>query len=174
VYTAAYSNPVSLTPTDVALIGKAAKTLDIAAYSLTDPPVIQAIALAAQRGVRVRIYLDRNELAVSIRATRTIEASPIGPLLTQSNIAIKVKESTVLMHLKSYCVDAATLRDGSANLTRPGDDEQDNSLTQTDDPAALAAFQSKFEAMWSRADNLSPFQITVAQQTFHVTAKARR
>ena len=70
------------------------------------------------------------------------------------NITIKVKHSMILMHLKSYLVDSRILRDGSANFSPMGESEQDNSVTFTDDTAAVSAFSAKFEAMWARPDNL--------------------
>jgi phosphatidylserine/phosphatidylglycerophosphate/cardiolipin synthase-like enzyme len=45
---------------DVALIDSAAREIDMAAYVLTDWPVMQALTRAADRGVKVRIYLDGN------------------------------------------------------------------------------------------------------------------
>jgi phosphatidylserine/phosphatidylglycerophosphate/cardiolipin synthase-like enzyme len=40
---------------DVALIDRAEREIDIAAYVLTDWPVMQALTRAADRGVKVRI-----------------------------------------------------------------------------------------------------------------------
>ena len=42
--------------------------IDIAAYVLTDWPVIQALTRAADRGMRVRFYLDATQLAEHGRA----------------------------------------------------------------------------------------------------------
>jgi phosphatidylserine/phosphatidylglycerophosphate/cardiolipin synthase-like enzyme len=48
---------------DVALIDGADHEIDLAAYVLTDWPVMQALMRAADRGVKVRIYLDGTQLA---------------------------------------------------------------------------------------------------------------
>ena len=48
---------------DVALIDSAEHEIDMAAYVLTDWPVMQALTRAADRGVKVRIYLDGTQLA---------------------------------------------------------------------------------------------------------------
>jgi phosphatidylserine/phosphatidylglycerophosphate/cardiolipin synthase-like enzyme len=45
---------------DVALIGEAAKQIDMAAYVLTDSAVIEALRDASARGVKVRIWRDAN------------------------------------------------------------------------------------------------------------------
>jgi phosphatidylserine/phosphatidylglycerophosphate/cardiolipin synthase-like enzyme len=48
----------NLEQADVALIDRAEHDIDIAAYVLTDWPVMRALIRAAGRGVRVRIYMD--------------------------------------------------------------------------------------------------------------------
>jgi phosphatidylserine/phosphatidylglycerophosphate/cardiolipin synthase-like enzyme len=47
----------------VSLIDTARKEIDFAAYVLTDWPVMQALTRAADRGVKVHIYLDGSRLA---------------------------------------------------------------------------------------------------------------
>ena len=177
MYTTHYSNPGSLVGIDLGIIGGAKKTLDIAAYALEDSEIVQAIAQAGARGAAVRLYLDRTELEAAARGDATLGRWPGHVLMGAANVQIKVKESSILMHLKSYCVDSAQLRDGSANFSLMGEIEQDNSLTVTDDAAAVAAFQAKFEAMWARPDNLSPSQAvqprtTGTAQAFHPARRA--
>ena len=172
MYTTHYSNPGSLVGIDLSIIGSAKKTLDVAAYALVDTDIIQAILKAAATGVSVRLYLDRTELEAATRGDPSLARWPGHVLMGVPNVQIKVKESSILMHLKSYLVDGATLRDGSANFSPEGEIQQDNSLTVTDDTAAVAAFQSKFETMWARPDNLTVPQAvqpraTGTAQAFH-------
>ena len=76
-----------------------------------------------------------------------------------ANISIKVKGSTALAHLKSYCVDCSTpghgtvLRDGSANWSVQGERVQDNSLILVRDASLEAGFEANFAALWARANN---------------------
>ena len=58
-----YSPGENLETTDVALIGEAAKQIDMAAYVLTDSAVIDALRTASARGVKVRIWRDVNMAA---------------------------------------------------------------------------------------------------------------
>jgi phosphatidylserine/phosphatidylglycerophosphate/cardiolipin synthase-like enzyme len=153
-----YSNPANLAPLDAGLIAQAQKTLDFAAYSLTDPAVITAIKARAAAGVAIRIYLDRSEIEAEARGNPAMPTCPLSQLFNTAGIELRVKRSMILMHLKSYCVDGATLRDGSANFSPQGEFEQDNSHQTIQDPAQLAAFTAKFEAMWARPDNLSVAQ----------------
>ena len=155
MYTTHYSNPGSLVPIDLSIISTAKKSLDVAAYTLVDAEIVQAILAAAQRGVLVRLYVDRTELEAEAHGDATLNGKPLAALLNLPALSIKVKESSILMHLKSYCVDGTVLRSGSTNFSPLGESEQDNDLILTDDPAAVALFKAKFEAMWARPDNLS-------------------
>src|SRR5215471_18780897 len=57
-----YAPAENLEHVDVALIDSAQHEIDFAAYVLTDWPVIQALTRAADRGAKVRIYLDGGRL----------------------------------------------------------------------------------------------------------------
>jgi phosphatidylserine/phosphatidylglycerophosphate/cardiolipin synthase-like enzyme len=58
-----YAPIENLEHVDVALIDRAEHEIDMAAYVLTDWPVMQALTRAADRGVAIRIYLDGTQLA---------------------------------------------------------------------------------------------------------------
>ena len=128
---------------DVGLIGEAGEALDVAAYVLTDLSVIDALTLAAQRGVRVRIYrghLDRPDGAAA--------ATALGAL-TAAGAEIRVRPAGApLMHLKAYCVDGHLLRFGAANFSHSGLTEQANDLDILRGPGVCASFEAAFERMW--------------------------
>ena len=165
-----YTNPADVSQQDVDNISAARSTLDIAAYTLTHGGIIAAVAGRARAGVKVRLYLDRTEIEAEARGDATLAHCQLGVLLSTPNVQIKVKASSILMHLKSYCVDDKLLRDGSANFSPLGEGEQDNSMLVTDDSGALALWQCKFEAMWARQDNLSVSQAILES---HRTVPAR-
>ena|ERR1700758_840663 len=58
-----YAPGENLEHIDVELIDAAKHEIDLAAYVLTDWPVMQAVKRAADRGVKVRIYLDGTPFA---------------------------------------------------------------------------------------------------------------
>lgn len=153
-----YSNPQSLIPADVTYLRTAQKSIDLAAYTLTEPTLIAELVAAAQRGVAIRLYLDRSELCSEAHHDDTGIKLPIHPLLIQPQVTAKVKHSLILMHLKAYCVDSTTVRTGSANFSPLGETQQDNEATWTDDAEDLQKFRDKFDAMWNRTDNLTVLQ----------------
>ena len=166
-----YTNPIDVSQADAAAITAATATIDFAAYSLTHPGVIATLIQRAQAGVKIRLYLDRTELEAEARGNPQLSNSPLGPLLSTANVQTKVKESSILMHLKSYLVDGKVLRDGSANFSPLGESEQDNSMLLTDDGPTVELFESKFEMMWNRTDNISPAQAIQSSARVHSAAR---
>lgn len=150
-----YSNPTNIVPKDVSVIDSAKVSIDFAAYALVEPLAIAALTRAAQRGVVIRLYLDRSELCAEAHHDDTGVRLPAHPLTIQPAVTSKVKHSIILMHLKSYCVDSAVVRSGSANFSTLGETQQDNEASWDDDPDLVAQFRSKFEQMWARPDNLT-------------------
>jgi hypothetical protein len=160
-----YSPDTNLETLDVAALGTARHSIDLAAFSLTDQAIIAKLADRASHGVAVRIYLDRGELQSECRGDATCARSPIHALIGLPGVEIRVKYSKVLMHLKSYVVDAAIERDGSANFSEQGEYRQDNSAIFTTAQSAVVGFEQKFQAMWSRKDNLSVAQAVAVSPT---------
>ena len=141
-----YAPAENLERIDVALIDRAEHAVDMAAYVLTDVPVIEALTRAAQRGAAVRILLDREQFehARESEIFHTLETTP--------GVTIRIKRSKVYMHLKSYAVDAHWLRTGAANLSASGLKRQDNDLVLVDDPALAAGFARTFEPIFADAE----------------------
>lgn len=130
---------------DARLINSARHSIDMAAYVLTDRGLVSALGRAAMRGVRVRVYLDGEELARN---------APILDIAGAHNFEARRKgRSRDLMHLKAYQIDGRRLRTGSANFSVSGENYQDNDLVVIESPEAAARFRETFERLWERPDN---------------------
>lgn len=126
---------------DVALIGEAARQVDMAAYVLTDRAVIRALRLAAARGVKVRIWRDAN-MAAKV-GDYDVEAQLGGQV---PGIELRSNSpGAELMHLKDYCVDHRLLRTGSANFSRSSETRQDNDLVAMRGASVCIGFDAKFD-----------------------------
>jgi phosphatidylserine/phosphatidylglycerophosphate/cardiolipin synthase-like enzyme len=145
-----YAPQENLEGLDAREIGRAELSIDMAAYVLTDPRIIEALTNAAEHGVLIRLYLDRSQFAEH-GPTR---GGPVEALLAHPNVVARVKGEGVLMHLKAYAVDGAVLRTGSGNFSRSGLASQDNDAIFITDPTIVDAFESNFERIWARAHNL--------------------
>jgi phosphatidylserine/phosphatidylglycerophosphate/cardiolipin synthase-like enzyme len=121
---------------DVALIGEAAKQIDMAAYLLTDRAVIEALRQASARGVKVRIWRDASEAA---RLSEFDVEAPLGGRVQGIELRSNAPGAE-LMHLKGYCLDHRLLRTGSANCAT----RQDNNLVALRGASVCAGFDAKF------------------------------
>lgn len=141
----AWAPATNLERLDVAAIGAATRSIDMAAFILTDVAVIDALTAAAGRGVAVRLYRDANE-----PEPRGAVAAALERLIGSPHAEVRYKGDHTLMHLKSYCIDGRLLRGGAANFSASGLKHQDNDRWETDDPAAVRGFEATFNAMWGR------------------------
>lgn len=177
-----YSPTENLERYDLALLRSAHRNIDLCGFSFTDQAVGDALIAAANRGVRVRVYLDRgqsnDELERAARHDETPKPSGrkrdvqfadgffaeqdapdpgnqalISRLAATPNVEVRIKHSRVLMHLKSYAVDGHTLRSGSANFSASALKHQDNDLVLTRDAATVRRFELDFNQIWVRPDN---------------------
>jgi phosphatidylserine/phosphatidylglycerophosphate/cardiolipin synthase-like enzyme len=144
-----YAPVENLEQADVTLIDRAEHDIDIAAYVLTDWPVMRALIRAAGRGVRVRIYMDGRRIGER-------EPTPLfRELLANPEIEVRFKRpGSPLMHLKSYQIDGRWLRTGAANFSASGLKRQDNDLLVIDSQAAAEAFRRRFEAIFAQGEPL--------------------
>lgn len=141
-----YSPAENLEQIDVGLLSQATNTIDIAAYVLTDVPVIEELTKAAARGVGVRLYIDGTGRPAGERVAGALEK-----LLSSDMVEMRVKPpQSAIMHLKGYVVDGKVLRTGSANFSASGLKHQDNDLISLTEPKSVQAFEDKFQVMWER------------------------
>jgi phosphatidylserine/phosphatidylglycerophosphate/cardiolipin synthase-like enzyme len=146
-----YAPAENLEQIDVALIDQAQISLDMAAYVLTNWPVMQALARAAARGVKVRLYLDNGQIG------QRAPTAPFSALIDNPAIEIGLKRAGApLMHLKAYQIDGRLLRTGAANFSASGLKRQDNDLIIIENPAAAADFRRHFEALFAESEPLPP------------------
>ena len=145
-----YAPVENLEHVDIALLDKAERKIDIAAYVLTDWPVILALIRAAERGVKVRVYMGARQFGGD-HAAQLLQK-----LISTPGIEIRVKHAGApLMHLKSYQIDGRWLRTGAANFSASGLKRQDNDLLVIDNQTAAAAFERRFDAMFAQGQPLN-------------------
>ena len=145
-----YAPAENLEHVDVSLIDRAEHEIDLAAYVLTDWSIMQALTRAADRGVKVRIYLDATQLG------EREPAKPFRDLAETPGVEIRTKHtpSARPMHLKSYQIDGELLRTGAANFSASGLKRQDNDLVVIETTAAAVAFKHAFEERFASGELL--------------------
>lgn len=125
------------------LLEAAGQSVEAALYRLNHPRLARALADAAARGVRVRLVLDRGKYEET-RATRD--------LLAASRISFRLSDGRAgadsKMHHKFALLDGRTALTGSYNWTLESEDGNFENLVVLTEPAAVAVYQSEFEALW--------------------------
>ena len=146
-----YSPMSNLERSEMQMLGRAKVSIDVAMYSFTDMELAEELGRLAWSGVRVRVYRDSAKYEQeSQRGISTTE------ILLAAGVEVEVKASRDLMHLKSYAIDGALLRTGSANWSPTGLKRQDNDLRYEVDPVLARQFDTRFAEMWDRPGNLVP------------------
>lgn len=144
-----YAPRTDLRAIDLAVLGAARETIDIAAFILSDRAIMEALASAGRRGVKVRLYLDPDQPALKGGAGR----AALADLLNAPGVQAKVKTAEHLMHLKAYQADRRVLRTGSSNFSVSGGSRQNNDLILIEGQDAIAGFVREFDYLWSRPDS---------------------
>jgi phosphatidylserine/phosphatidylglycerophosphate/cardiolipin synthase-like enzyme len=116
-------------------------TADVCVFTVTDDRISSAILAAHKRGVKVRMITD-NDKAFD-------EGSDVRRFI-DAGIPLLVDRTPNHMHHKFAIFDRARLLNGSYNWTRSAANLNQENLTDTGDPAMLAAFQREFDSLWER------------------------
>jgi len=121
-------------------------TLDVMVYAFSAKPIAQSILRARDRGVSVRIILDRSE---------TKRKGSLYKFLKNNGAEVKLLSGIArkgVMHNKVGIFDGKTLVTGSYNWT--GDAERtnyDNALF-TDDLDLVQEYRDEFDKLWDNAE----------------------
>jgi hypothetical protein len=128
----------------VALYESARKSIYLAIYGLTYPPIIKALVAAHNRGVDVRVITDREKL--EDRKQRAALDT-----LRLAGIPIKVNRHDGLMHIKQAIIDDRVNTSGSMNQTTSAARYNDERLDVVHDAASTQRAKDKFLKMWADA-----------------------
>lgn len=144
-----YSPGTNLERSELNQLATATRSVDVAMYSFTDRELAEELAALARKGVRVRVYRDREQFQQEGQRENVTSTS----ILLAAGVEVRVKAARDLMHLKSYAIDGRMLRTGSANWSPTGLKRQDNDVRYEASPEAVEGFERKFEEMWGREGN---------------------
>ena len=119
-------------------INSAEDHIDMAAYSLTDPEIIDAVSRKADDGISVRIILD--EVQAANKASITKSKTSV------RNVCIEDKSG--LMHNKFIVIDNKYVITGSYNFTLNARRKNAENLIVSDDQSTIFQYQIEFNNLW--------------------------
>lgn len=132
----------------IELIGSARRQVDVAAFELDDREIGQALLEAAARGVRVRLYTDRD---YQREARQSLRASPRGSrehCEVVQRVGVCYDDREALMHHKFVLVDDTGVWTGSTNLTWNAFARNNENSLFLPLPGLVQAYRGEFEALW--------------------------
>jgi phosphatidylserine/phosphatidylglycerophosphate/cardiolipin synthase-like enzyme len=121
----------------VAAINSAKVSLDVQAYLLSTKDIINPIAKAHARGVKVRVVMDANNAGDQYSGATYLANAGVPVMLDAEH-----KEA----HNKVMLIDGKTILTGSFNFTRAADEQNaENLLVIEGKPKLFAAYKRNFE-----------------------------
>ena len=116
-------------------INKARKYIYISSFIITHKEIENALISAQLRGIDVKVITD----ATSANGKYSIHNS-----LRQNNIPVKIENKAGKMHSKSIVVDDEFVFVGSMNLTRSGENKNDENILLIENSEAAKVFKEQF------------------------------
>jgi len=121
-------------------INQAEAFINIAMYIFTDREIALPLIKARERGVKVRVYLDKEQVDYKYSQSR---------FLVQKGIKTRISSNNYIMHNKFAIIDNHLLLTGSYNWTFSANNRNDENLMVIDDPGIIEIFQNQFINLWT-------------------------
>ncbi|MEZ4265506.1 MAG: phospholipase D-like domain-containing protein [Myxococcota bacterium] len=121
------------------LIERAAASIDVCVFALSDDRLAAALLQAQQRSVRVRVLTDDD---------KTSDRGADADRLQAQGIPLRTDRTEHHMHHKFAIFDATTVATGSYNWTRSASLYNTENVLVTTDPRVVRAYQGEFERLW--------------------------
>jgi len=137
VYFSLYDNPQKEI---IKNINQAKAFINIAMYIFTDREIALPLIKARERGVKVRLYLDKDQVGYKYSQSR---------FLVQKGIKTRISSNNYIMHNKFAIIDNRLLLTGSYNWTFSANNRNDENLMVITDPEIIEIFQNQFINLWT-------------------------
>ena len=126
-------------------INQAQAFINIAMYIFTDREIALPLVKAQERGVKVRLYLDQDQVDYQYSQSR---------FLVQKGIKTRISSNNYIMHHKFTIIDNRLLLTGSYNWTFSANNRNDENLMVIDEPKTIEIFQNQFVNLWTNKYSL--------------------
>ena len=125
----------------VSAIDNAERTIDGAIYTFTSREIAQALVRAYERGISVRIIMDRNQAADGYAKKR---------YLSNKGIPVRVHIGDGIMHNKFLVVDSTIVITGSFNWTASADRWNYENIVVIKSSALAQIYEAQFGKLWKK------------------------
>ena len=141
----AFSPGGGITGMIVKEIESAKSSIDVQAYSFTSIPITDALVDAKNKGVSVRIILDKSDVR---------EKGGALPALISAGIETKIDYAFAIAHSKVMIIDGRDVVTGSFNFTASAEkNNSENCIILHDNPDISKTYEKDFSWRWSNTDD---------------------
>ena len=152
VYFSLYDNPESII---IKNIDDAKEFINIAMYTFTDREIAQAIIRARDRGVDIKIYLDRSQVNAKYSKSRYFVNNGIE--------GIRISSNNYIMHNKFAVIDNKIVITGSYNWAASAGERNDENLLLIDDKNIVKKYQNQFNNLWNNKCSPGRYQELISE-----------
>ena len=117
-------------------LDNAKQTIHVQAYSFTSAPIAAALKNAHDRGVEVKVILDKSQ-----QSERYTSAT----YLTRAGIPVWIDRKHAIQHNKVMIVDSAIVITGSFNFTKSAEERNAENLLIINDPLIAKKYLGNWE-----------------------------
>ena len=132
------------------------KFINIAMYTFTDREIAQSIIRAKDRGVNIKIYLDRSQVNAKYSKSRYLINNGIEE-------GIRISSNNYIMHNKFAVIDNKIVITGSYNWTASAGERNDENLLIIDDKNIIEKYQNQFNNLWNNKYSLERYQELISE-----------
>ena len=129
----------------VTAIDSAQSSILVMAYSFTSPQIAEALSEAFQRGVDVKILIDKSQLK-----EKYCQLS----LLLQKGIPVFIDSARGLAHNKVMIFDNRYVLSGSFNFTRAAESKNAENILLIEDPSLAQIYKNNWDERAAQAKKL--------------------
>jgi len=151
VYFSLYDDPEAVIIKNIA---EAEEFISIAMYTFTDIEIAQAILEARDRGIDIKIYLDRSQVKAKYSRSR---------YFVQNGIEVRISSNNYIMHNKFAVIDNEIVITGSYNWTASAGERNDENLLVIDDNYIVERYQDQFNNLWDNKYSLERYQELISE-----------
>jgi len=151
VYFSLYDDPEAVIINN---IDGAEEFISIAMYTFTDIEIAQAILEARDRGVDIKILLDRSQVKAKYSRSR---------YFVQNGIEVRISSNNYIMHNKFAVIDHKIVITGSYNWTASAGKRNDENLLVIDDNYIIRRYQDQFNNLWNNKYSPERYQELISE-----------
>jgi phosphatidylserine/phosphatidylglycerophosphate/cardiolipin synthase-like enzyme len=127
-------------------LGGLEQSLDLAVYRFNSRELYHVLNKTANRGVKVRLLIDRNKFEESSASRELMVRPPFAVRLAYGRIGPGSK-----MHHKFAVLDGKSVITGSYNWTAESEEQNFENLVLLTGERQIGPYREEFEALWATA-----------------------